>query len=75
MIVVSGVMAGAAWTISTYADWTGSEFSVKKIAVLALSICASGALFIILTRILKIEEAGFLLNLIRRKMPGGKKTE
>jgi putative peptidoglycan lipid II flippase len=75
MIVVSGVMAGAAWAISTYADWTGSDFSVKKIAVLALSICASGTLFIILTRILKIEEAGFLLNLIRRKMPGGKKTE
>lgn len=75
MIVVSSVMAGAAWAISTYADWTGSDFSVKKIAVLALSICVSGALFIILTRILKIEEAGFLLNLIRRKIPGGKMPE
>jgi putative peptidoglycan lipid II flippase len=73
MVVVSGVMAGAAWTISTYADWTGSDFSVKKITVLALSIGASGIIFVILTKILKIEEAGFLLNLIRRKIPGGKK--
>jgi hypothetical protein len=24
---------------------------------------------------LKIEETGFLLNLIRRKIPGGRKTE
>ncbi len=70
IIVISAVMAGAAWWVSTYADWTGSGFSVKKIAVLALSIGASGIIFITLTKILKIEEAGFLLNLIRRKLPG-----
>ena len=72
MIVISAVMAGAAWWVSTYADWTGSDFSVKKIAVLALSIGASGIIFVILTKILKIEEAGFLLNMVRRKMPGAR---
>jgi putative peptidoglycan lipid II flippase len=72
MIVVSAVMAVAAWKISTYADWTSSEFSVSKLAVLALSIGGSGIVFIVLTKLLKIEEGGFLLNMMRRKMPGGK---
>ncbi|MEW6146009.1 MAG: murein biosynthesis integral membrane protein MurJ [Thermodesulfobacteriota bacterium] len=72
MVVVSAVMAAAAWWISTYADWTGSAFSVRKLAVLALSIGGSGIVFIILTKILRIEEAGFLLNMMRRKMRGRK---
>jgi hypothetical protein len=72
MILISAVMAGAAWWVSTYADWTGSAFSVKKIAVLALSIGAAGLVFAALTKALRIEEAGFLLNLLRRKMPAGK---
>lgn len=72
MILISAVMAGAAWWVSTYADWTGSAFSVKKIAVLALSIGVSGIVFAALTKALGIEEAGFLLNLLRRRMPAGK---
>jgi putative peptidoglycan lipid II flippase len=70
MIVVSAIMAAAAWKISMYADWTGSAFSLKKTFVLVLSIGAAGLIFIICTKIFKIEEAGFLMNLIRRKMPG-----
>ncbi len=70
MIVVSAIMAAAAWKISMYADWTGSAFSLKKTIVLVLSIGAAGLIFIICTKIFKIEEAGFLVNLIRRKMPG-----
>jgi putative peptidoglycan lipid II flippase len=72
MVVISAVMAGAAWWVSTYADWTGSAFSVKKIAVLALSICAAGAVLVILSKALRIEEAGFLFNMLRRKMRGGR---
>jgi len=72
MILISAVMAGAALWVSTYADWTGSAFSVRKIAVLVLSLCASGIVFVILTKALRIEEAGFLLNMLRRKMPAGK---
>lgn len=72
MIAVSAAIAGAAWKVSTYADWTSSAFTVRKMAVLIMSIGASGIVFIILTKVLRIEEAGFLLNLIRRKMPGGR---
>ena len=74
MIAISALMAGAAWWVSSYADWTGSAFSVKKIAVLVLSICASGAVLVILSKALRIEEAGFLLNMLRRKMPGTRES-
>lgn len=74
MIAISALMAGAAWWVSSYADWTGSAFSVKKIAVLVLSICASGAVLVILSKVLRIEEAGFLLNMLRRKMPGTRES-
>jgi putative peptidoglycan lipid II flippase len=74
MILISAVMAGAAWWVSTYADWTGSAFSVRKIAVLALSIGVSGIVFVALTKALRIEEAGFLLNMLKRKMPGGRES-
>lgn len=72
MILISAVMAGAAWWVSTYADWTGSAFSINKIIVLVLSICAAGGVLAILSKALGIEEAGFLLNMLRRKMPAGK---
>jgi putative peptidoglycan lipid II flippase len=72
MILISAVMAGAAWWVSTYADWTGSAFSGRKIAVLALSLCTAGTVFVILSKALRIEEAGFLLNVLRRKIPAGK---
>ena len=74
MILISAVMAGAAWWVSTYADWTGSAFSVRKIAVLALSIAVAGVVFAALTRVLRIEEAGFLLNMLKRKMPAGRES-
>lgn len=74
MILISAVMAGAAWWVSTYADWTGGAFSFKKIAVLALSICAAGGVLVILSKALGIEEAGFLVNMLRRKMPAGKES-
>jgi putative peptidoglycan lipid II flippase len=72
MILISALMAGVAWWISTYADWTGSSFSARKLAVLVLSLAASGAVLVVLSKAFRIEEAGFLLNILKRKMPAGK---
>jgi putative peptidoglycan lipid II flippase len=71
IIVISAIMAAAAWKLSTYADWTESVFSIKKTLALVMSIGSGGLIFIALTKIFKIEEAGFLLDLLRKKVTGG----
>jgi putative peptidoglycan lipid II flippase len=65
--IASLFMGALAWKLSSFANWTGSEFSIEKIFILLLSIVASAALYFGLTKLLDIEEADFLLNMIKRK--------
>lgn len=61
------LMGVLAWELSRFADWTGSENSIEKIIILSISVLASTAIYILTSKLLKIEEVDFLFSLIKRK--------
>ena len=67
IIILSAVMAGIAWKISTYADWTESMFTIRKLAVLLIAIGVAGFVYFASAKLLGIEELSFLLKLRRGK--------
>ena len=71
LIPISAVMAVAAWQFSELYDWNGSEFSWRKIGVLAGAIVISAAVYFILSTLLRVKESEFLFGMIRRKFPFG----
>lgn len=72
IVLLSTIMAAAAWKVSTFADWTESAFSIEKIGILLLSIGTAGVVYFVLVKILRIEELEYILNMLGRKMPGDK---
>jgi len=54
------------WRISKLTFWNESAFSLEKIGILAASIVIAAVIYFLLAKILKIEEADFLVKMIRR---------
>jgi len=71
VIILSAVMAVIAWKISTYADWTRSVFSIRKLVVLLGAMGAAGIFYFASAKIIGLEELEYLLRLRRRKVERG----
>lgn len=70
--IASLLMGLLAWEISKRGDWTGSETSIEKILLLVICLVASSAVYLIVSKLLNIEEVEHLIGLLRRK-PGIKR--
>jgi putative peptidoglycan lipid II flippase len=66
LTAISGVMGIVIWRISKLTFWNESAFSLEKIGILAASIVIAAVIYFLLAKILKIEEADFLVKMIRR---------
>jgi hypothetical protein len=56
-----------AWEISKRGNWSGSETSIEKILFLTMSLLGSSAVYLIISKLLKIDEVDQLIGLLRRK--------
>jgi len=65
--LISLLMGATAWWISRYADWTTAKFTTEKVAILISSIGGSLIVYIILARVLGIEELKVLKNMLTKK--------
>ena len=65
--VASLIMGVSAWKISTFYDWSQSGISPEKIGVFLASVLVSVALYFTIAKLLKVEEIGFLFDMIKRK--------
>ncbi len=63
----SMLMGLLAWEIAKRWNWTGSETSIEKILFLIISLLASSAAYLIISKLLKIDEVDQLIGLLRRK--------
>jgi putative peptidoglycan lipid II flippase len=67
-IAIASILMGLlAWEISERGNWTGSETSIEKALILIISLLGSSAVYLIISRLLKIDEVDQLLGLLRRK--------
>jgi putative peptidoglycan lipid II flippase len=67
-IAVASILMGLlAWEISKRGNWTGSETSIEKILFLTMSLLGSSAVYLIISKLLKIDEVDQLIGLLRRK--------
>lgn len=69
---ISALAGAAAWKISTFVDWTANGFSMTKLLTLLAAMGAAVIIYLAGTRILKIEESGYVFSLLKRKLPGGR---
>lgn len=69
-LVASATMGYAAWKISTFSDWHQSGFSLEKTVVFFASLAVALTVYFVMAKILKLEEAGFLSDMVRRKVKG-----
>jgi len=67
VVVGSLIMGAIAWRISKLANWSESDTSIEKILIMFISIVGSGAIYALISKILKIEELNSLLNILKRK--------
>src|SRR3972149_3013749 len=65
--VASLIMGVSAWKISAFYDWSQSGISLEKIGVFLASVLVSVALYFTIAKLLKVEEIGFLFDMIKRK--------
>jgi putative peptidoglycan lipid II flippase len=65
--IASTLMGLLAWGISKRGNWTDSETSIEKILFLIISILGSSAVYLIISKLLKIDEVDQLIGLLRRK--------
>src|SRR5574341_360121 len=65
--VASLIMGISAWKISAFYDWSQSGISLEKIGVFLASVLVSVALYFTIAKLLKVEEIGFLFDMIKRK--------
>lgn len=68
LILISGIMGALVWKISGFTIWTESQFAIEKIGVMAAALVAAVLIYILLAKLLKVEEADFLLDMIRKKL-------
>src|SRR3990172_7073365 len=65
--LASLIMGVSAWKISAFYDWSQSGISLEKIGVFLASVLVSVALYFTIAKLLKVEEIGFLFDMIKRK--------
>ncbi|MDA2917968.1 murein biosynthesis integral membrane protein MurJ [Desulfobacterota bacterium AH_259_B03_O07] len=71
-IAIGSILMGVvAWKISTLASWSGSDTSIEKILIMFASVVGSAAVYLLISKILKIEELNSLSNLLKRKRNAG----
>lgn len=65
--VISGVMGVLVWRISKLTIWSESAFAIEKVGVLAASVVFAVVFYFLLAKLLKVKEADFLVDMIRKK--------
>jgi putative peptidoglycan lipid II flippase len=65
--LASLVMGVAAWKISTLSDWSRSGISPQKVGVFLSSTIGAISIYLLLVKLLNVEEVSFLLSIIKRK--------
>jgi len=68
LIVISGIMGALVWRISKLTLWTESQFAIEKVGVMAGALVAAVLVYILLAKLLKVQEADFLLDMVRKKL-------
>jgi len=71
VVLASLVMGAMAWRISKFANWSVSDTSIEKILIMFVSVVGSAAIYLLISKILKIEELNSLSNLLKRKQNAG----
>ncbi len=67
LAIVSGIMGAVVWKISKFTLWTESAFAIEKVGILAGIGVIAILIYFVLAKIFKIEEADFLINMIRKR--------
>lgn len=67
LTAISGVMGVIVWRVSKLTLWSESSFAIEKVGVLAASVVIAVAVYLLLAKLLKIEEADFLVKMIRKR--------
>ncbi len=67
LAVISGIMGAVVWQLSKLIFWTESAFALEKISILAGIVLIAMIIYFILAKIFKIEEADFLIDMIRKR--------
>jgi putative peptidoglycan lipid II flippase len=65
--IASMSMGLIAWEIAKRGNWAGSETSLEKILFLIASLSGSLAVYLIISKLLKIDEVDQVIGLLRRK--------
>ncbi len=61
------IMGLFAWKVSTLSEWFQSGVSFEKLVIFLSAIIGGAAVYFGLAKVLKVEELGFLLSMIKRK--------
>ncbi|MGB3728146.1 MAG: hypothetical protein WBA70_02685, partial [Thermodesulfobacteriota bacterium] len=67
LTAISGVMGVIVWRVSKLTLWSDSAFAIEKVGVLAASVVVAIAVYLLLAKLLKIEEADFLFDMIKKR--------
>lgn len=67
LTAISAVMGVVVWRVSKLALWSESAFAIEKVGVLAGSVVVAVAVYLLLAKLLKIEEADFLFDMIKKR--------
>lgn len=67
LTAISAVMGVLIWRVSKLTMWSDSSFEIEKVGVLAACVVIAVAVYFLLAKLLKIEEADFLMQMIRKR--------
>lgn len=67
LTAISAVMGAVVWRVSQLTQWSESAFAIEKVGVLAASVLIAIAVYLVLAKILKIKEADFLIDMIKKR--------
>lgn len=65
--LASLVMGVVAWKISTFSDWSRNGISPQKIGIFLSSTVVAIAIYLLLVKLMKVEEIGFVFSILKRK--------
>lgn len=64
---ISGVMGILVWRVSKLTLWNESAFAIEKVGILAASVLIAIAVYFFLAKLLRIKEADFLVDMIKKR--------
>ena len=67
LTAISAVMGVLVWRVSKLTLWSESAFAIEKVGVLAASVVIAVVVYFLLAKLLKIEEADFLVDMIKKR--------